>query len=97
MAIGAQRNIKFGFVAAPSGEISLTDGESCDEILAECKLGWVLGMVRGVSLGDKAAERQAENNRLLAAERLAKIVNVIAHWARFQISGVQRSLRTVPG
>ena len=43
MAICAQRDIEFGFVAAPSGERSLTDGESYDEILADCELGQELG------------------------------------------------------
>ncbi len=36
-------DIEFGFVAASSGETSLTDGETYDEILADCALGQELG------------------------------------------------------
>ncbi|MBR45604.1 MAG: LLM class flavin-dependent oxidoreductase [Rhodospirillaceae bacterium] len=39
----AHRDIEFGFVAASSGETSLTDGETYDEILADCELGQELG------------------------------------------------------
>ena len=38
-----QTDIEFGFVAASSGETSLSDGETYDEILADCELGQELG------------------------------------------------------
>ncbi|MBT5037782.1 MAG: LLM class flavin-dependent oxidoreductase [Rhodospirillaceae bacterium] len=39
----ARQDIEFGFVAAPTGETSLSDGETYDEILADCELGQELG------------------------------------------------------
>jgi alkanesulfonate monooxygenase SsuD/methylene tetrahydromethanopterin reductase-like flavin-dependent oxidoreductase (luciferase family) len=38
-----QKDIEFGFVAAPSGGTNLSDGETYDEILADCELGQELG------------------------------------------------------
>ncbi len=38
-----QVDIEFGFVAASSGETSLSDAETYDEILADCELGQELG------------------------------------------------------
>ena len=38
-----QQDIEFGFVAASSGERSLTDSQTYDEILADCELGQELG------------------------------------------------------
>ncbi|PPR19852.1 MAG: hypothetical protein CFH39_02516, partial [Alphaproteobacteria bacterium MarineAlpha10_Bin2] len=39
----SQRDVEFGFVAAPTGDMSLTDGETYDEVLADCELGQELG------------------------------------------------------
>ncbi len=43
MTTNAQRDVEFGFVAAPSGETNLSDGKTYDEILADCELGQELG------------------------------------------------------
>lgn len=41
--MGGKRDIDFGFVAAPSGKMGLSDLEMYDEILADCELGQTLG------------------------------------------------------
>ena len=43
MTTNVQRDVEFGFVAAPSGEKSLSDSKTYDEILADCELGQELG------------------------------------------------------
>ncbi|SVD66959.1 uncharacterized protein METZ01_LOCUS419813, partial [marine metagenome] len=37
MTTNVQRDVEFGFVAAPSGEKSLSDSKTYDEILADCE------------------------------------------------------------